>query len=115
MTYDDAAYVEENDFWLCLAAHLRVDTLENVFHWSVLGQHSEKENTIGEVSLIPSVTNPSKCGSLQSALVLFTGGETGYRPRKGALRYCRTSACLTGMYGILSGCRWTRGGVVDGR
>ena len=38
MTYDDAAYVEENDFGL--AAHLCIDALENVFHRLIVGEHS---------------------------------------------------------------------------
>lgn len=40
MTYDDAAYVEEDD--LGLAAHLCIDALENGVHWLVLGEHSKE-------------------------------------------------------------------------
>lgn len=38
VTYDNAAYVEENDFGL--AAHLCIDTLENCFHWLIFREHS---------------------------------------------------------------------------
>ena len=101
MTYNDTAYVEENDFGLSLATHLCIDTLENVFHWLILGEHSWETEPISVNTLQLDITKSSTVTPEATRVDIIYERRDRTFPQRGTLRHCRTSARLTGC--------WTRG------